>query len=162
MDINIKDLTKEQREDLKKQLDWYEEKSKTIWDMKDWDSYYYIDEYCNVDEIEYNWDDDNNLIAVWNWFLTREKAEKELEKRKAIVRINKRINELNDWWIPDLEDYGEYNIYYNNNLYAKCYWWDFTTYRKESHAIKYMQTEEIAEEIIKEYKNDLDIIFDIK
>ena len=170
MDINIKDLTKEQREDLKKQLDWYEETPKTIRYIKDWDDYYYIGGnwamYYSIYEDENdnnnNNNDSNTTIAIWNAFLTKQEAEKEVEKRKAIVRINNRIDELNDWWIPDWDDHYKYNIYYNNNLYAKCYKCDFTTYRKESHAIKYMQTEEIAEEIIKEYKNDLDIIFDIK
>ena len=166
MDINIKDLTKEQKENLKKQF--AEEQTKTIRDIKAWDSYYYIGGNWAIYYNTYEADNDNNnvnnnnTIAMWNWFLTKQEAEKEVEKRKAIVRINNRIDELNDWWIPDWDDHYKYNIYYNNNLYAKCYKCDFTTYRKESHAIKYMQTEEIAEEIIKEYKNDLDIIFDIK
>ena len=157
--INIKDLTREEREDLKKQLDWYEEKPKTIWDMKDWDSYYVIDFEWDILSYSYDTTYADDVVSTWSSFLTREEAAKELSKRKAIVRINKRIDELNDWWIPDLGICYKYNICYD--LYAKCYKLDFAMYKKRAIIIKFMKTEEIAEEIIKEYKNDLDIIFDI-
>ena len=159
--IHIKDLTREEREDLKKQLDWYEEKPKTIWDMKDWDSYYVIDFEWDILSYSYDTTYADDVVSTWSSFLTREEAAKELSKRKAIVRINKRIDELNNWWIPDWEYYCQYKYNISYDIDDKYYWVDSAMYKKRGIIIKFMKTEEIAEEIIKEYKNDLDIIFDL-
>lgn len=59
-------------------------KPKTVWDLKDGDSYYYLDSSGDVGRI--HWDgctDDEMTIAFGNVFLTKEEAEFELERRKC-------------------------------------------------------------------------------
>lgn len=59
-------------------------KSKTVWDLKYGDSYYYLDSSGNVSRTY--WDgrtDDEMTIAFGNVFLTEEEAEFEIERRKC-------------------------------------------------------------------------------
>lgn len=69
---------------------------------------------------------------------------------------------MNLGWEPSWKNWNQYkySICYNNNIlnYQIDTWVDF----KFSFIIKHIKSKEIGEQIIKEMKNDLDIIFDIK
>lgn len=66
-------------------LDPYVEKPKTIWDLKEGDTYYSIYGNGNVSSEEKWFDDDyeNHYREIGNVFLTREEAEFEVERRKV-------------------------------------------------------------------------------
>lgn len=66
-------------------------KPKSIWDLKDWDKYFYIDFDLNcISHSTYtNHSLDNFRIASWNAFLSEQEAEKELNKKKAIYKIKR-------------------------------------------------------------------------
>lgn len=65
-------------------LDPYVEKPKTVWDLKEGDTYYSIYGNGNVSSEKKWFDDDyeNNYREIGNVFLTREEAEFECERRK--------------------------------------------------------------------------------
>jgi len=117
----------------------------------DWDVNCDYDDNDNMDESKYN---------IGNYFQTEEEAIKERDKLLAIVRVNDKILELNEWWKPDFEKYyNKYTIYYDNNEYTFIV--QSYCYNSGSFAIYYMKSEEIAEQIIKEHQEDLKLIFDI-
>lgn len=62
----------------------YEPKKKTVWDLKEGDTYYSIYGNGNVSSEKKWFDDDyeNNYREIGNVFLTREEAEFEVERRK--------------------------------------------------------------------------------
>ena len=75
------DYLDEIHEDL---LEPYTEKHKSVWDLKEGDTYYVIDyDVMNVRSVMFLDDtDDINYMALGNCFLTKEEAEFELERRK--------------------------------------------------------------------------------
>jgi aspartyl aminopeptidase len=91
---------------------------KSIYTLKSGADYYYIDEYGSIIEDEwYNTNADKELLLSGNITLTKEEAEKEVVKRKAIAKINKELHQLihvskydnrdNDLeYIFVLDDYG--------------------------------------------------------
>jgi len=82
----------------KEETDWLEEikeEPKSIYELKEWDKFFYIDGDISVYvsyKTEIKWDYSFDiLLEYWNVFLTKKEAEKELEKRKALTKINKWI-----------------------------------------------------------------------
>lgn len=80
---------------------------KTVWDLKDGDSHYYywIDGLGKVKE-EYIWRDesaDPNARDVGNVYLTKEEAEKEVERRKVETLLLKHGGRR--WFKDDLLNY---------------------------------------------------------
>ena len=76
------DYLDEIHEDL---LEPYIEKPKTVWDLKEGDTYYSIYGNGNVSSEKKWFDDDyeNNYREIGNVFLTKEEAEFEVERRKV-------------------------------------------------------------------------------
>ena len=67
-------------------LDSCQEKHKTVWDLKNGDTYYLID--IDGDVMNATWnnidiDIDSNFRKIGNVFLTKEEAENEIERRKV-------------------------------------------------------------------------------
>ena len=162
MDINIKDLSEEQRKDLQKQLEEYEEEEKTVGDLAIWDTYWFIRACGDISGPSWQNDYiDNDRRKLGNFFLTKEEARKESERRRVIGKVNKKIDELNDGWEPDWEDYDQtkYSICYcsdNKKFRETC-----TYSRKDSMHLNYFKSQDIAEQIIDEMKDELKIIFDV-
>jgi len=73
------DYLDEIHEDL---LEPYIEKKKSIWDLKEGDTYYVISGYGEVLETTWKYNIDSNSRKIGNAFLTKEEAEYELERRK--------------------------------------------------------------------------------
>ena len=161
MDINIKDLSEEQRKDLQKQLEEYEEK-KTVWDLEEGNEYWFTNSVLGVHK------DKRKHRAIDKWrrgsgsiFFTKEAAKKEAKRRLAITKVNKRIDELNDGWEPDWENTNQskYMIYY---VYSQDEF-DIWNYRstKDEIVLNYMESSYLAEQIIDEMEDELRIIFDV-
>lgn len=69
---------------LESKLELYQEPSKTVWDLKEDDTYYLID--CDGEAMNTTWSDiciDNDCREIGNVFLTKEEAEFEVERRKV-------------------------------------------------------------------------------
>ena len=70
-------------------LELYIEKPKTVWDLQNGDTYYAIN-YGNMSVFSlvfYNCEYDLNCMALGNFFLTKEEAEYELERREIEVKM---------------------------------------------------------------------------
>lgn len=70
-------------------LEPYVEKPKTVWDLKEGDTYYSIYGNGNVSSEKKWFDDDyeNNYREIGNVFLTREEAEFEVERRRIETKM---------------------------------------------------------------------------
>lgn len=70
-------------------LDPYVEKPKSVWDLKEGDTYYSIYGNGNVSSEEKWFDDDyeNHYREIGNVFLTREEAEFEVERRRIETKM---------------------------------------------------------------------------
>jgi hypothetical protein len=86
----LKEKLKKLEEEIQ-ELKTKEEEEKGLWFPKDGEEYYYIDRegkvywkwfYDSHEEIE-----DRGCIEIGNFYKTKELAEKEIEKRKAIQRL---------------------------------------------------------------------------
>ena len=98
-----------------------------------------------------------------NYFQTREQAQQKLDRDLAIVSVNNRIRELQGGEVSreemmDIEIYN-WEIFYN--VYDKKY--DYSCSHNYFLPILLpIRTKEISQQIIKECKDDLDIIWGIK
>lgn len=66
-----------------KNLKPYIEKPKSVWDLKEGDTYYVISGYGEVLETTWKYNIDSNSRKIGNAFLTKEEAEFEVERRKV-------------------------------------------------------------------------------
>lgn len=125
---------------------------------KEWERYY-LSTSLEIDyNIEANDEIDNSFYNYWNYYRTEEEAEKARDKQLAIVRVNDRIDELNEWWLHDtISTEAKYYIcsYWSEYIIDACF------YEGYSFNFKYMKTRKIAQQIIDEMKDDLDLIFNI-
>ena len=103
---------------------------------------------------------DEKAVATGNCYQTKELAQKAFDRQLAIVRVNDRIDELNDGWemVWDLRAMA-YTIVYSNSR-KEFETDDFICYSIPS-VIKYLSTKQIAEQIIEEMEADLRLIFNI-
>lgn len=107
-------------------------------------------------------DFDDNLYAKGEYYPTEEEAIKDIERKKARMRIIRRIEELNDGWEPDFEDEETDSKYYVS----------FKPCREELGVSRtsrwlslepcfYMKSEEIAEQMIREHGDDYKFLWGI-
>ena len=119
-------------------LELYIEKPKTVWDLKEGDTYYVISGYGEVLETTWKYNIDSNSRKIGNAFLTKEESEFEVERRKVeteMIRLGGRRN-----FKFDGDNYGIYYcdglnvVYYCNTMYQGLIYFDTV---KEAHdAIK--------------------------
>lgn len=154
-DILDKDIT-EWLEEVKEQKE-----EKSIWNIKNWESYYRL-QLCIILT---TWDDDlynKSYRDMWLAFLTKEEAEKELEKRKAIVKLNRIIDEKNmeDWFVVDWKSIKQEKCtIYNDSDYAYNYYLIHTCYSIQYWNQIKCSTKETCQFIIDNHKDLLDIAF---
>lgn len=117
---------------------------------------------CYHTPYEYwTWTNDNiDYLShdMWVVFKTEEERDEYVTCQKAIVRVNDRIDELNDGWVADWMDdtckvYISYNIK-DDEYSTEVYHW--TIYQTQ---VKPCCTQLIAQKIISEMKDNLDLIF---
>ena len=104
---------------------------------------------------------DNFNYKTGRYFLTATEAIKDIERKKARMRIIRRIEELNDGWVPDFEDEDEdkfYIVYHHKHhkLSAESIW---RIQARES--CSYLQSMKIAKQMIKEHGDDYKLMWGI-
>lgn len=102
-------------------------------------------------------DDDLHTHKLNHIFKTEAEADNKLAIINAEYIVRKRIHELNDGWVPDWGS-GENNYhimydYFKNRFYAMA-----ISYRKMLPNWMYIKTDELAEQLIKELPNELELI----
>lgn len=140
--------------------EWLEEvKPKTIWDLEEWDDFYFIINSSILENIVTDCEDFKDYLKEWNVFLTKKEAEQELEKRQAIQRIKKYCFE-NNIRNKDFKPHEHnYTILYDD--LDKNF---FIEYYEVSYFINdlwYFKTYEDCKKIIDNCDADLKIIFNV-
>lgn len=126
-------------------LEPYQEKHKTVWDLKEGDEFYYI--AFDGDILSGKWVDAIEYRESGNVFLTLQEAESELERRKIeaeMLRLGGRRNFKK----------GESNWYIRYNFYTDSVDVDYNMYDSYGRGIIYFDSEEKAKEIIKTISED--------
>ena len=118
--------------------------------------YYYIDDFWLIlGFIEQSTDADDAHYNSWNYYSTKEEAEKTRDKQLAIVFLNDRITELNkDWKYSKWDRYYKICPYLNTNSFII----EFSSTIPLS--ILNPMNENTAYTIIKEYPDKLHLLFD--
>ena len=87
------ELTAEEKAVLEKLLDWYqsekEKKPKTVWDLKNEDWFYILDDYGSINEEEFDSTVHMPIIEQGNAFMTKEEAEFEKKRREVVAKVRK-------------------------------------------------------------------------
>lgn len=148
----------------------YDALAEAVKPVKDWraekgDYYYYVDDLGEVDgDEEEVYDSDDYRYTTGNYFQTKEEAEAYRDEQlangprnKAIRRVNARIKELNDGWVADWSDTDQkkFTIYWASAVK------DFSvTYDDDIFclSLSYIKSQEIANQIIDEMRDDLLVI----
>ena len=106
---------------------------------------------------------DNRRTTQGNIFRTKEKAEHERDKREAIFKIKKYIYDNFGYCPTDWADWngGNYKYYIMYRGDYDVFSYEMTNRYKRPTLIGYLKTEEQAEEIINNFKDELRIIFSI-
>lgn len=120
---------------------------------------YYIDDNWSIKERDKY---ALNAIYAGNIFQTKEEAEKELAKRKAIVTIKRYISDTFGVFEPDWsdKDQNKYWILYNHQ--DNKFTIDWFKYYDNCSPIWYLSCQKHTREIIEKFDTELGIIFDIK
>jgi len=107
---------------------------------------------------QYN-DHDRQAVASGNCYQTKELAQKAFERQLAIVRVNNRIDELNDEWEMEWNGCGGGRIifYAHDSERFDTIWFD----SYQCCTIVNLCKTDVAEQIIKEMESDLKLIFNI-
>lgn len=131
------------------------------WKPKVGEDYYFPKSSSAVEPDEYQWkndDADNNFYNHWMVFKTHKEAQFYLEKREFITKVNDRIDELNDWWVADWSNPNKAKHYFYNNTIGKSnllLWISCTFNIRHATIFHYMKSEQVANQIISEFKDDL-------
>jgi len=133
---------------------WLEEiKEKSIYELKEWDEYYYI--YDKIQKIIIEDNLNKKLyerdLEQWNVFLTKQEAEQELNKRRALAKIKKwiwenKIKLSDDGCVILLQ---EWEIITSKNTKTKWIWDIIFKNQKD------------AEKCLEECKKEWKILFDL-
>ena len=123
-------------------------KTKTVWDLKDDDEYYYIDICGNFDITTFGvgtyWAD-KKMIEFGNAFLTREEAEHEVERRKCEAILLK--YGTRDMMSISDDDTNKYFICYNNYVHGIAV---NNNQFVQNQGTIYFKTKELAQKAIEE------------
>lgn len=115
--------------------------------------------FCNGWEVEYGYNITDIDKALC--YPTEAEATKERDKMLALYRIKSYCNEQWGEFIPDWSNAGQTKYYIRYDDLKKSYeiWSTKDTY---ALILFYVAKDEHCEEIIEKFKDDLDILFDIK
>lgn len=144
--------------------DYFEEikeEKKSIFNLKEWDEYYYLFSDWDIGLRHYYWPGAyKDLIENWNAFLTKEEAEKESKRRRTILNIKKYCFENNIEYKENVSDdifyigitYDSENEEFNQSVFTDHidYW------------VLFFNSYEDLENIVKNCEEELKIIFGIE
>lgn len=145
-------------------LEEIQEKPKSIFDLKKWGTYYYINHYWQIQECRYiHYENLDIIINNWKSYISYEEAEKELKKRQAIQRIKKYC------WENNIELADKDFLKNPENAVAEINYdredkkIDVVSYRYYNYInIELLfRSHHDAKNIVENCKNDLKIIFDV-
>ena len=142
--------------------EWLEEipELKSIWDLKKWDSYWFISNTDIFGDIITDYEEFKvNYLNIGNAFSTQEEARKELNKRKALQRIRKYCHE-NGIINKEFKWYEHNYLICYDDLDKKFY----IEYYEVSYFINdlwYFKTYEDCKKIIDNCEAGLKIIFNV-
>lgn len=152
-----------EEKDLNIWLEEIKEKPKSIFDLKKWGTYYYVNHYWQIQECRYiHYENLDIIINNWKSYISYEEAEKELKKRQAIQRIKKYCWENNieladrEFILNDLnvKTYICYDI--SDDIFCIDYFTD--SFSNQDFIFKNMV---VAQKVIDNCEKDLRIIFNI-
>jgi len=156
------ELTQEQLDHIKKSgiLDT---KPSTSWLVpEDGQEFFYLGKTSVCKDVWRGLDVDHELAAHKQIFLTKEEAEAELERRRAIVRIKKYIAENFDPFTPDWSDefQEKHTIYFDHERQEFTNVQAFPRIRGEE-VLLYLASKYHADQVIRDCKDDLKIVFGV-
>ena len=131
-----------------------------LWKPKKGEAYWYIK--ASGYAICIFWDNDEvdkQRYAFGNCFQTKELAEKEVAKRKAIQNVKEYIAENFGVFELDWEDDRQEK--YTLNCNEKCFDWERHAIYKEYSPIGHLKSGEDCEQLIKDKGKELRIIWDL-
>lgn len=89
-------------------------KPKSVWDLEEGDTYYYIDVYGDISDGRIGNDSsEDEIFAIGNVFLTEEDAEFARERLKVIAELKKYAKEFSDEEWAQNNCVKKYYIFYN-------------------------------------------------
>lgn len=143
--------------------DYFEEieERKSIFNLKRWDIYYSICDDSDVESIIFENDSyDNKYIQSWNAFLTEKEAEKEVNRRKAIVNLKKYCFDNNIKYKENVSD-NDFPFYIMKN---KKKWFEpwFGNINDSYTWFLFFNDVDDCNRIIKDCEQDLKIIFEVE
>jgi hypothetical protein len=135
---------------------------KGLWKPENGNGFYYID--SDGDVMGYLLVGDYNIydeIAIGNYFQTKELAQKQIDKLKAIQRVKEYIAENDLGLEPDWGDDNQYkyDIYYD--YYYNKFKTIYNCHNKYYSPIGYLKSKGAYEQLIQAKEDDLKIIWEI-
>ena len=137
------------------------EEQNSIFNIKEWDIYYSICDDSDVESIIFENDSyDNKYIQSWNAFLTEKEAEKEVNRRKAIVNLKKYCFDNNIKYKENVSD-NDFPFYIMKN---KKKWFEpwFGNINDSYTWFLFFNDVDDCNRIIKDCEQDLKIIFEVE
>lgn len=137
------------------------EEQNSIFNIKEWDIYYSICDDSDVESIIFENDSyDNKYIQSWNAFLTEKEAEKEVNRRKAIVNLKKYCFDNNIKYKENVSD-NDFPFYIMKN---KKKWFEpwFGNINDSYTWFLLFNDVDDCNRIIKDCEQDLKIIFEVE
>ena len=112
--LNMKNLTKEEREQLLELVEKANKKESKVWKPEESEAYYYIDNCGRIFQNIVCSEMDDDRYCIGNCFKTKEEAEFSLERKKVIVELERFAKDHN-------EDCGLYILRYAyGKIMADC------------------------------------------
>ena len=105
-------------------------------------------------------DSSSDVLKV-NTYKTKEEAEKAYNKAVAIEKIKRRILELQGDWKPDWTNEIAEKYYIQYDHYKRQFVFTNWFRMQQDTAIPYIKSKDIAQTIINEMEDELQLIFDI-
>lgn len=140
--------------------DWFEKVQKGRWKPEEYEDYFYIDDWYDVEERTYNDDYRKHSLGYKhrNCFKTWEEAQQELDRLNLIAEYRDFLEEKNEGWIPDWSDINDDKIciYLDGQKYLKT---GAEGYNKFQPNWMYAKSESIQEQAIEKFGNRLKLLF---
>lgn len=124
------------------------------------ETYFFIDLVWKLHKEEEEWhSSDDSCYEMGNYFLTQEEAESHVARQKAIVKVNRRIAELNDGWEADWN-----NITWKYNIHCYMDKFNYAQFSENNYwlVLAYSKSKELTQQIIQEFPEELKLIFNVK
>lgn len=137
-----------------------EEKKSLLWKPNIGETFYTISSLGVVCSAVWKNDRANNqLYRLGNCYRTQKEARNVVKSTRAIVRINRRIEELNAGWVPDWNDKDQRKWRVQLNQPDRAFIVNWSAFLKNRSEIEPIARLDIAHRIIEEMYEDLCTIF---